>query len=136
MFSCLPPPPVKEELVVHQRIIGAKFQDLLVSPGPGQQAQSGVRELLQHPPEHLVSHPAHVERHPLVELPRLGDYEGVGNWLVLPCRGAQVGIGGVVLSLKRDHLTSPVIEVLHVVIVVLPIACRLARSFLNVVHIL
>ena len=45
--------PVEEELVVHQGVIRAELHDLVVCPGPGQEAEPGGRQLLQHPPENL-----------------------------------------------------------------------------------
>ena len=53
-----------------------------MGPGPGEEAESRGRKLLQHPPEHLVSHAAHVERDSLVELAGLGNNERVGGGLL------------------------------------------------------
>ena len=74
--------PVEEELVVHEGVVRAERHDLLVGAGTGEEAESGGRELLQHPPEDLMPHPAHVKCDSLVQLPRLGDYEGVGGGLL------------------------------------------------------
>ena len=55
------------------------FADLFMCSRSGQFAEPGPGDLLQHPPEDLVPHPAHVESDSLVELPGLGDDEGVGS---------------------------------------------------------
>ena len=130
--------PVKEELVVHERVVGAEFHDLEVSGGPGQQTQPRVRELLQHPPEDLVPHSPDIQSHSLVELPGLGDYEGVCHCLLLHCGGAEVGVGGVVviILLEGYYLSIPSVEILHEVVIIILIACLWSSSILYIVSIL
>ena len=74
--------PVEEELVVHEGVVWAELHDLGVGSSPGEEAESRGRKLLQHPPEHLVSHAAHVERDSLVQLAGLGNNERVGGGLL------------------------------------------------------
>ena len=128
--------PVKEELVVHERVIRTQLHDLKVGGGPGQEPQPGIWQLLQHPPEHLVPHPANIEGHSLVELPGLGDDEGVRHGLLLRCRGAQVGVGGGVILVEGYYLIVPGVEILHKVVVIILIACPRTRSILYIVYIL
>ena len=83
-----------------------------------------------------MPHPAHVESDSLVELPRLGDDEGLRVWLLLHSRGTEVGVGGVVVLLEGDDLSVPLVEILHQVVVIVLIASWLLRSPLDVVHML
>ena len=69
--------PVEEVFVINETVGVAQLQDLIVSRGVNQLAQPGLGNLLQHLPEDVVAHPAHVEADPLVQLPRLLDNEGV-----------------------------------------------------------
>ena len=55
------------------------YSDLFMCSRSGQFAEPGPGDLLQHGPHHLVPHPAHVEGDAPVELPGLGDDEGVGG---------------------------------------------------------
>ena len=59
--KCQAAAPVEEELVVDEAVVRAERHDLLVRGGAGQQPQPRPRQLLQHPPQHLVPHPAHVQ---------------------------------------------------------------------------
>ena len=59
--KCQQAAPVEEELVVDEAVVRAERHDLLVRGGAGQQPQPRPRQLLQHPPQHLVPHPAHVQ---------------------------------------------------------------------------
>ena len=72
----------------------------------------------------------------IVELPRLGDDEGLRVWLLLHSRGTEVGVGGVVVLLEGDDLSVPLVEILHQVVVIVLIASWLLRSPLDVVHML
>ena len=74
IWDFFPTKPVKEELIVDQGVVGAKFDNLLVSSCLGsesklstlvtlvdpsvylrQKTKSGIRDLLQHFPQHFMS---------------------------------------------------------------------------------
>ena len=46
---------VEEVLVVEDGVVGAEVHDLVVRVGAAEEPQPRVRDLLQHPPHHLVS---------------------------------------------------------------------------------
>ena len=79
---------IKEIFIVQYGVLRAELQDITVSVGPAQLAQPGLRDLLQHPPHHLVPHPAHVELDSPVEEPGLQDLVG-GGGARPPLRGDQ-----------------------------------------------
>ena len=70
---------VKEVFVVEYGVVGAEEENVSVSGSPAELAQSGLRDLLQHPPHHLMSHTANIELDSPVQEPGLQDLVGGGR---------------------------------------------------------